>query len=136
MGVNDVYPQVKTILADVLALDESEIEINKSLVKDLDAESIDFLDLIYRLEREFKIKIPRGQIEKEGRGDLSDDEFVQNGVLTAAGLEAMKAYLPEVPAEKFHQGLKVAELPSLWTVETLCKLVIRAQQNQSASGDA
>lgn len=129
MDINTVYPKVKTILAEVLALDESDIELNKSLVKDLDAESIDFLDMIYRLEREFSIKIPRGQIEKEGRGDLSDDEFAQNGVLTPAGLAAMQAFLSEVPAEKFHEGLKVVELPSLWTVETMCKLVIRAQAN-------
>ncbi len=127
MDIESIYPKVKVILADVLAIDEDDIELNKSLIKDLDAESIDFLDLVFRLEREFKIKIPRGQIEKEARGTLSDAEFEQNGVITEAGIVALKQYLSEVPEERFKSGLKVSEIPTLFTVATLCQLVIRAQ---------
>ncbi len=133
MEVVEIYPKVKVILADVLAIDEDEVELNKSLIKDLDAESIDFLDLIFRLEREFNVKIPRGQIEKQARGTLSDAEFEQNGVITPAGIKVLKEYLSEVPESEFKEGMKVNEIPMLFTVETLCKLVINAKAQEAVA---
>lgn len=64
MNVADVYPKVREIVADVLVIDEDEVSQNSRLIADLGAESIDFLDLVFQLEKEFKIKIPRGQLEK------------------------------------------------------------------------
>jgi acyl carrier protein len=125
--VDAVYPKVRSIIADVLMIDESEIELKKRLIDDLGAESIDFLDLVFQLEQEFKIKIPRGQLEKESRGDLSDDEFERKGLVTEAGVAALKKYLSEVPESYFKEKLKVSEIPTLFTVETFCKLVLRAQ---------
>src|SRR5687767_14746777 len=122
MDVKSVYPQVAEIIADVLVADKEEVGLNKRLIEDLGAESIDFLDLIFQLEKTFNIKIPRGQIEKDARGRLSDAEFEQNGVITEKGLAALKNYLSEVPAGNFKAGLKVNEIPTLFTVETICKL--------------
>ena len=65
--MDKVYPIVKKMLADSIVIDEKEIELSKSVVTDLGAESIDILDFIFRLEHEFKIKIPNGEIEKEVR---------------------------------------------------------------------
>ena len=132
MSIQTIYPGVAKIVADVLALDQDKIALNKRLIADLGAESIDFLDLIFQLEREFKVKIPRGQIEKEARGTLSDSEFEQGSVLTEKGIKTLQAYLSEVPREYFKAGLKVGEIPSLFTVETLCKLVMRAKEKQPA----
>jgi len=132
MNVEQVYPQVKNIVADVLAVDEDEVGLKDSLIKKLGAESIDFLDLIFRLEREFGIKIPRGQIEKEARGTLTQDEFEKKGVITEAGIEALKKYMPEVAASDFKPNMLSAEIPALFTVETVCKLVTRAKEKQSA----
>jgi acyl carrier protein len=67
MNVESVYPKVREIIADVLVIDEDEITLNSRLIADLGAESIDFLDLVFQLEKEFSIKIPRGQLEKNGR---------------------------------------------------------------------
>ena len=75
MNVDAVYPKVKTIIADVLVLDEKEVTLSSRLIADLGAESIDFLDLVFQLEKEFSIKIPRGQLEKNARGDLTEQEF-------------------------------------------------------------
>ncbi|MGD9108547.1 MAG: acyl carrier protein [Gammaproteobacteria bacterium] len=130
MNVEQVYPQVKNIVADVLAIDEEEVGLKDSLVKKLGAESIDFLDLIFRLEKEFNIKIPRGQIEKEARGTLSEAEFESNGVLTEAGISALKKYMPEVAESEFKSGMLTAEIPTLFTVETICKLITKAQEQQ------
>lgn len=126
MNVNSVYPKVREIIADVLVIDEDEVLLNSRLITDLGAESIDFLDLVFQLEKEFKIKIPRGQLEKNARGDLAEDEFEKGGTLTAAGLETLKNYLSEVPADQFKANLKVNEIPMLFTVETFCKLVVSA----------
>lgn len=133
MNVESVYPKVRKIIADVLVIDEEEVQLNKRLVNDLGAESIDFLDLIFQLEREFKVKIPRGQLEKEARGSLSNDEFEQNGVITEKGLEALQKYLPEVPKEYFIENMKVNDIPSLFTVETCCNFVVHASSKENGS---
>lgn len=133
MNVADVYPKVREIIADVLVIDEDEISQNSRLITDLGAESIDFLDLVFQLEKEFKIKIPRGQLEKNARGELAEEEFEKGGVLTPQGLQTLKNYLSEVPAEQFKPNLKVNEIPMLFTVETFCKLVVDAVTKQQVA---
>lgn len=131
MNVKNIYPKVSKIIADVLVLDESEISLSSRLIADLGAESIDFLDLVFQLEKEFNIKIPRGQLEKNARGTLSESEFEKDGIITPAGMDALKKYLDEVPAEYFTENMKVNEIPTLFTVETFCKLIVAAIQEQT-----
>ena len=130
MNVASVFPKVREIIAEVLVMDEDDISLHSRLIADLGAESIDFLDLVFQLEKEFKIKIPRGQLEKNARGNLAENEFETGGVLTPAGLESLKNYLSEVPAEHFKAQLKVNDIPMLFTVETFCKLVVAAVAEQ------
>lgn len=130
--VESVYPKVREIIADVLVIDEDEITMQSRLISDLGAESIDFLDLVFQLEKEFGIKIPRGQLEKNARGELTEDEFEKGGVLTAQGMAALKQYLSEVPAEYFKSNMKLNEIPMLFTVETFCKLIVAARNEQVA----
>ncbi len=133
MNVESVYPKVREIIADVLVIDEDEVLLSSRLIGDLGAESIDFLDLVFQLEKEFAIKIPRGQLEKNARGDLSEDEFEKGGVLTVGGMVALKNYLSEVPADAFKANMKVNEIPVLFTVETFCKLIAVAVNEQKAT---
>jgi len=126
--VDAVFPKVADTIADALGCDLEEVKRDASLINDLGAESIDFLDLVFRLERAFKIKIPRGKIVEDSRGTLSEAEFEQKGLVTDQGLSQLKAFLSEVPADRFRTPLKVAEIPRLFTAETFCKLVIRAQR--------
>ena len=128
MNTDTIYPKVREIVADVLAFDESEIERDGSLVNDYSAESIDFLDLVYQLEREFKIKIPRGMIEQEVRQGVADGEFEEHGRLTDKGLAQLKEYLSEVPDDRFVPQMQVTLIPTLFTVETFCKIVLREQE--------
>ncbi|KTD05751.1 acyl carrier protein [Fluoribacter gormanii] len=134
MNVADVYPKVREIVADVLVIDAEDVSLNSRLIADLGAESIDFLDLVFQLEKEFKIKIPRGQLEKNARGDLAEDEFEKGGVLTEQGLKALQNYLSEVPADQFKPNMKVNEIPLLFTIETFCKLVVVAIKEQQTAG--
>lgn len=129
MNVETVFPKVRAIIADVLVVDEDEVSLDSRLIGDLGAESIDFLDLVFQLEKEFNIKIPRGELEKNARGNLSEDEFEKGGALTEKGLEALKAYLSEIPAENFKENMKVNDMPTLFTVETFCKLIVNASQS-------
>ncbi len=128
-----VFPKVAATMADALGCDVEDIALDVSLIEGLDAESIDFLDMVFRLERAFKIKIPRGKIIDNARGDLSEAEFEQKGVLTPVGLAQLRAYLSEVPAERFREPMKVADIARLFTPETFCKLVIMAQRETKAA---
>ena len=128
-----VFPKLAETMAEALGCDEEEITLTASLIDDLDAESIDFLDIVFRLEKTFKVKIPRGKIMEDSRGPLSESEFEQNGVVTSAGLAQLKAYLSEVPAERFKTPLNVADIPRLFTPETFLKLVIKAQREQAGA---
>src|SRR5215468_3711016 len=126
--IEAVFPKVAETMADALGCDVEQIKPNVSLIEGLDAESIDFLDMVFRLERAFKVKIPRGKIVENARGDLPESDFEQNGIVTEKGLAQLKAYLSEVPAERFKTPMKVADIPRLFTPETFCKLVIQAQK--------
>ena len=128
--INAVYPKVAETMADALGCDVEDIKPDVSLIEGLDAESIDFLDMVFRLERAFKIKIPRGKIVENARGDLPEAEFEQKGIVTEDGLAQLREYLSEVPAERFKTPMKVADIPRLFTPETFCKLVVAAQRRR------
>lgn len=128
-----VYPKVAETMADALGCDVDQVKLDVSLIEGLDAESIDFLDMVFRLERAFKIKIPRGKIVENARGDLPEAEFEQKGIVTDQGVAQLKSYLSEIPAERFKTPMKVADIPRLFTPETFCKLVINAQREARAA---
>jgi len=127
-----VFPKVAEIMASALGCEVEEVKADSSLIEDLGAESIDFLDIVFRLERTFKVKIPRGKIVEAARGDLLAAQFEQGGTVTDAGLARLKSYLSEVPADRFKSPLPVAEIPRLFTVETFCAVVIRQQREAAA----
>ncbi|MFO1488571.1 MAG: acyl carrier protein [Verrucomicrobiota bacterium] len=127
--ITAIFPKVADTIADALGCEVEEIKPNSSLINDLGAESIDFLDIIFRLERGFKVKIPRGKIIEDARGTLSAAEFESGGVVSEAGAARLKSFLSEVPADRFPSPLKVAEIPKLFTTETFCKMVIRQQKS-------
>jgi acyl carrier protein len=124
-----VYPTVAATIADALGCDVEDVKLDVSLIDGLDADSIDFLDLVFRLERAFKVKIPRGKIVEDARGDLPEAEFEQKGMVTDAGIARVRTFLSEVPADRIKAPLKVADVPRLFTAETFCKLVVRSQKD-------
>ena len=130
--IDAVFPKVAQIIADALGCDVDDVKPTIPLIEGLDAESIDFLDLVFRLERGFGVKIPRGKIVEDARGPLPEAEFENKGIVTAAGLARLKEFLTEVPAERFKTPLKAADVPRLFTPETFCKVVIRARTTAQA----
>jgi acyl carrier protein len=84
-----VFPKVAETVADAIGCEPEKVKLESSLIDDLGAESIDFVDIIFRLQRLFKVKIPRGKIVEEARGSLSETEFEKAGVVSDAGVEAV-----------------------------------------------
>jgi acyl carrier protein len=132
--IQEVYPKVAETMADALGCDVEQVTLTVPIIEGLDAESIDFLDIVFRLERAFKVKIPRGKIVEEARGDLPEAEFEKNGFVTEVGLQRLRDFLTEVPPERFRNPMKVADIPRLFTPETFCKVVIRAQRAAPGAG--
>src|SRR3970282_810977 len=120
-----VYPKVAQIMADALGCDVEQVELGVPLIEGLNAESIDFLDIVFRLERGFKVKIPRGKVVEDARGDLPEAAFEEKGYVTEVGLERLREYLSEVPADRFRSPMKAADIPRLFTPETFFNVVVR-----------
>src|SRR5438876_10150432 len=109
-----IAQNVKEIISQALKVDEKKITLSSSLIKDLGAESIDFLDIVFRLEKTFKIKIPKGELFPEKI--LTDARFVKNGQVTSAGLDELRAKMPGVDWNAFGQNPQVAKLGEVFTV--------------------
>jgi acyl carrier protein len=120
-----VYPKIAQIMADALGCDVEQVGLGVPLIEGLIAESIDFLDIIFGLERTFKVKIRRNKIVENARGDLPEAAFEEKGYLTAVGLKRLREYLSEVPADRFRSPMMVVDIPRLFTAETFCKIVAR-----------
>ncbi len=109
-----IEKSVKSVISQALKADEQKIALNSSLIRDLGAESIDFLDIVFRLEKEFKIKIPKGELFPEKM--LTDSRFVQDGKVTPAGIQELKLRMPGAPWEEFSKNPQVSNLGDLFTV--------------------
>ena len=118
---DEIFEKVKTALVDALGVDDDEVTPGATMVGDLGAESIDFLDIVFRLEKSFGIKIPRGELFPEDV--LSSTEFVFNGKVNAAGMAALKARMPFYDLTKFEQNPSVQNFPNMLTVEDMVRYV-------------
>lgn len=110
----DIIKNVKTIISQALKVDEQKISLQSSLIKDLGAESIDFLDIVFRLEKTFKIKIPKGELFPEKL--LTDARFMKDGQITSAGVEELKKRVPNANWDEFSKNPLVANLGDIFTV--------------------
>jgi acyl carrier protein len=117
-----VYDKVKATLADSLNVEVDEIKPEATLQGDLGAESIDFLDIVFRLERGFGIKIPRDELFPEAIFQ-ADPKFVKDGKVTPDGIQELRARLPFADVEKFAADPQVKNLGDLFTVDMVTKFV-------------
>ena len=123
MATNDeVFEKVKETLVDALGVDDDEVTPSATLIGDLGAESIDFLDIVFRLEKNFDIKIPRGELFPENIA-AADSGFVANGVVTPTGISELKARMPHADVDKFAKDPRVEKISDLFTVDMICKFI-------------
>jgi acyl carrier protein len=122
MTRDEIFKKVSNTLVEALNVDESEISPRSTLQGDLGAESIDFLDIVFRLEREFGIKIPRGELFPEAIFQ-GDPDMVQNGKVTDRGLAELRERMPFADLSQFEQNRDVAQIGDLFTVELIARYV-------------
>ena len=118
---DEIMEKVKEALVDALGVDEDEVIPTARIQADLGAESIDFLDIVFRLEKAFNIKIPRGDLFPDTV--LSSEEFVQNGKLTPKGVAELKARMPYVDLTTFEKNPSVQDIADLFTVDMIVRYI-------------
>ena len=120
-----VFEKVRETFVDALGVEPDEVSLKARVIDDLGAESLDFLDIAYRLEQSFKIKIPRGDVKAKSQQGLAADEWEKDGVLTEKALAKLREVMPEVEPSHIKPGIKAKDIPRLFTVETFYNMVVK-----------
>ena len=122
MSHDEVFEKVREVLVDALGVDDDEVTAEAVLTTDLGAESIDFLDIVFRLEKTFSIKIDQGELFPENV--LQDTNYVQDGKVTDNGMEELRQRMPHADLTAFEAGGRdVAQFGEIFTVEAVVKFV-------------
>ena len=119
----EVFEKVKDALIEALGVDDDEITADAKISADLGAESIDFLDITFRLEKAFDIKIPRGELIPDNL--LNDPQYVKEGKLTEPGLAEFKQRMPHADLSEFENDPDISKIMDLFTVQTIVNYVTR-----------
>jgi acyl carrier protein len=123
LATEEIHARVTQVLVEALNAEEDDVKPGATLQGDLGAESIDFLDIVFRLEREFGIKIPRDELFPESifRGDSS---LVQDGRVTDQGLAELHSRMPYADLNSFENDRRLSAVPDLFTVDLLNRYVV------------
>lgn len=121
MTEQEILRNATECLVDALGVDADEVTPEATLVGDLGAESIDFLDIIFRLEKVFGVKIQRGELFPEDL--LAGEGNVENGKLTCKGLAQVKEKLPFLDLTELAKNPKVAQISNLFNVRMIIDFI-------------
>ena len=130
MTKDEVFGKVQEVLEDALGVDEDEVTAEAKLVDDLGAESIDFLDIVFRLEKAFNIKIEQSELFPENV--LNDPNYVQDGKVTDTGMDELRKRLPHANLDEFDKSRDVEDFANVFTVEAIVKFVQAKLDEQGA----
>ena len=114
----EIFEKVRTTLVDALNVDEDEVTIKSRLRGDLNAESIDFLDIVFRLEKQFGVKIPREELFPEAIFQ-GDPHFVTDGKVNAGGMKELQERMPFADLTEFAKDSSLEKMEDLFTVELI-----------------
>jgi len=117
----EIFEKIRTALVDALGVDEEEVQPQATLVGDLGAESIDFLDIVFRLEKAFDVKIPRGELFPEDV--LTNSAYVKDGMVTEEGLSELRKRMPFADLDGFSKNPVVQDFANLLTVADMCRFI-------------
>lgn len=123
MTRDEIFSKIQEALVDALGVDDDEVTMDATLVGDLEAESIDFLDIAFKIEQAFDFKIEQGELFPENVGQNPD--FVKDGKVTAQGIAALKERLPHVDFTAFEKDPEVSKVADVFTVGTIVNFVER-----------
>lgn len=122
MSRDEIFQKVQEVLVDALGVDDDEVTAEATLMGDLGAESIDFLDIVFRLEKAFALKVPREELFP-AEGLLNDPDLVSNGKLTEKGLAALREKVPHTDLSEFEQNPDINKLADLFTVNAIVNYI-------------
>lgn len=123
MKRDEILEKIRSVLVDALGVDDDEVTESARLTTDLGAESIDFLDITFKLEQAFGVKIPQGELFPDSAAQ--DPKFIQDGKVTEAGLVEMKRKLPHIDFTEFSRDPRLGQVGNVFTVAVLVKYVER-----------
>lgn len=121
----ETYKKVADVLIDALGVEDDEVTPEATMIGDLGAESIDFLDIVFKLEQAFGISIDREELFPDDI--LTSSEYLQDGKVTAEGVAKLKERMPFANLEKFEANPVVQDFANLLTVQDLCRFVEHKQ---------
>ena len=125
MEREEIFEVVKEGLVEILGVDEDDVNMDSSFYDDLGAESLDMIDLFFRIEKKINMRISMNEVRKVLQGDLSEEEFFdENGIVTPAGLEHLQKLLPDSNLEEIAEELDQLKLFSLFTVQHLVDIIV------------
>jgi len=119
---DEILDQVREVMVDALGVDDDEVALEATLMGDLGAESIDFLDIVFRLEKAFGIKIPREELFP-AENLMNNSEFIHNGKLTEKGLAELRDKMPHTDISEFEKDPDINKLGDLFTVNAIVNYV-------------
>jgi acyl carrier protein len=122
MSRDDIFNQVREVLVDALGLDDGDVTENATLMGDLGAESIDFLDIVFRLEKAFSIKVPREELFPAD-AVMTNPEYVSGGKVTPKGLAELKSRMPHTNFSEFEKNPDVNKIADLFTVAAIVNFI-------------
>ena len=119
MTRDEIFDKVREVLVDALAVDDDEVVPDASLTRDLGAESIDFLDIVFKLEQTFGFKIEQGELFPDNVAQ--DPEFVQDGQVTPKGIATLKERMPHADFTALEQDPQVGKVGEIFTVDAVVR---------------
>jgi acyl carrier protein len=122
MSRDEIFPKIQQVLVDALGVDEDEVTADATLMGDLGAESIDFLDIVFRLEKAFGMKVPREELFP-AEGLLNNPELVRDGRLTDQGLAELRVRVPHTDLTEFAKDPNINKLADLFTVNAIVNYI-------------
>jgi acyl carrier protein len=129
MNRDEIFEKVREVLVDALGVDDDEVTPEATLTTDLGAESIDFLDIVFKLEQAFGFKIEQGELFPDNVAQ--DPEYVQDGKVTARGLAALKERLPHADFSRLDEDPSVGNVGEIFTVNAVVNFVQRKLETVS-----
>lgn len=132
MTQDEIYSAVQNAIVDALGVGDDEVTPDATLLGDLGAESIDLLDILFRIERQLGVKIQASDLSAYVQGGIPDEEFGdENGIITQKGLDQLKKVMPQIDESELSGKLRAEQVMSLFTVQNLADMVAQRAGSQS-----
>jgi acyl carrier protein len=121
----EIFEKVRESIVEALGVDEEDVAPSATLFDDLGAESLDLLDIVFRLEKTFGIKIPRSGIQQDilSAEGIKEADVLIDGAFTALGAQKLRERMPEIDKDRIYEGFRVDDIPTLFTVQTFVNIV-------------